>query len=164
MIMDTPHSMNATCSSLNTDRKSYTEMVDESKKVLNRVDKLTETLSNQERIIEMNERERREKNIIIMGLEESEESTQGMVSTLLKNKLKLEGIEVVSSRRIGKAGLPRRNPRPILVSLNSVKDKRTIMQNRKKLAGSRIFINNDLTPDQQAKQRELRTNITATKI
>ena len=34
-----------------TERKSYAEMMDESKKVLNQVEKLTERLSNQERIL-----------------------------------------------------------------------------------------------------------------
>ena len=65
------------------------------------MEKLSETISNQERIIEMNEREKREKSIIIMVLEDSEDSTEDIVITLIENKLKLEGIEIYSSRRIG---------------------------------------------------------------
>ena len=151
---DTPltmHNAAAGSNSNSLERKSYAEMISQSEKVLNQVEKLSVTISNQEKVIEMNDRERREKTIIIMGLEESEESTQVIVSNLIKNKLKLEGIDV-SSWRIGKFCQIRKNPRPILVSLNSVKDKRTIMQNRKHLAGSRISLT--MTYIQTNKQRK----------
>ena len=62
---DTPLSMHTTCSNPNSERKSYAEMMSQSEKVLNLVEKLTVTISNQERIID---KERREKNII-MGKE-----------------------------------------------------------------------------------------------
>ena len=62
--------------------RPYAEMVSHSEKIGSPVEKLSETISNQERIIEINEREKREKNIIIMGLEDSEDSTEDIVMTL----------------------------------------------------------------------------------
>ena len=49
----------------------------------------------------MNKREKRKKNIIITGLEYSEDSTEDIVMTFIENKLELEGIEICSYRRIG---------------------------------------------------------------
>ena len=71
--------------------RPYAEMVSHSEKIGSPVEKLSETISNQERIIEINEREKREKNIIIMGLEDSEDSIEDIVMTLIENKLELEG-------------------------------------------------------------------------
>ena len=59
-----------------------------------------------------------------MGLEDSEDSTEDIVMSLIENKLELEGIEICSSRRIGKPGQTRRGPHPILVALTSLKDKK----------------------------------------
>ena len=49
-----------------------------------------------------------------------------------------------------------RKSRPILVSLDSMQCKQQIMQRRSKLVGSKIYLNNDLTKEQQSEERRLR--------
>ena len=117
---------------------------------------ISRTLSYQQRIIETNEKERREKNVVIMGVKESDVDTEVLVKDLMTTKLNLNDVEVTSARRLGKQNETRRHPRPVLVVFDSVDSKRKVMKNRTKLLGSKVFINNDLTPEQRKKEKELR--------
>ena len=114
---------------------------------------ISRTLSNQQRIIEANEKVRREKNVIIMGVKESDVDTEVLVKDLITTKLNLSDVEITNARRLGKQN---KNPRPVLVVFDSVESKRKVMRNRTKLLGSKIYINNDLTLDQRKKEKELR--------
>ena len=93
-------------------------------------------------------RKKREKNVIIMGLEESEVNSEAMVKELISTRLELKDIGVVNVRRLGKSSISRQTPCPLLVVLESVEHKVQIMKSRTKLSGSNLFINNDLTPEQ----------------
>ena len=118
---------------------------------------LTETISKQQKIIEMNEREKREKNMIIIGLSEGQhENTEGVVKDLFESKLGVVNAGVASCKRLGKRDLSRPRPRPILVVFDTIDTKRRIMQYRSKLAGTSIFLNNDLTKEQMLKEKNLR--------
>ena len=113
-------------------------------------------ITNQQKFIEANEKEKRDKNVIIMGLEESEVNSEAMVKELISTRLELKDIGVVSKRRLGKSSISRQTPRPALVVLESVEHKVQIMKSRTKLCGSNIFINNDLTPEQRKIERDPR--------
>ena len=117
---------------------------------------ISRTLSNQQRIIEANEKVRREKNVIIMGVKESDVDTDVLVKDLITTKLNLNDVEITNARRLGKRNETRKNPCPVLVVFDSLESKRKVMRNRTKLLGSKIYINNDLTLDQRKKEKELR--------
>ena len=121
-----------------------------------KVDLITETISKQQKLFELNERANRAKNLVIMGLEEVEnEDVSNTVSTFLDQKLGLTEMNVSEVKRLGKR-MASRKSRPILVSLDSMQCKQQIMQRRSKLVGSKIYLNNDLTKEQQSEERRLR--------
>ena len=114
---------------------------------------ISRTLSNQQRMIEANEKVRREKNVIILGVKESDVDTEVLVKDLITTNLNLNDVEITNARRLGKQNETRKNPRPVMVVFDSVESKRRVMRNRTKLLGSK---NNDLTLDQRKKEKELR--------
>lgn len=122
----------------------------------NQVAQLSLTIEKQQQLIEKGERVKREKNVIIVGLNESEMGTEVVVNTFLQEKLNITTPTVTHCRRLGRNNPERSQPRPILVSFNSIDEKREIMAKKKMLAGTSIFINNDLTKEQMDKERELR--------
>ena len=105
-------------------------------------------IRSQQRILESHERELRRNNIIISGLQDRKggESTVETVNKLLAEKLNVE-VPVVEARRIGRAN--DRGNRSILVRLPDHNAKTSIMRKRSQLKGTRIFINDDLTPFQK---------------
>ena len=90
----------------------------------------------------MNHRAKRERNILIVVLKESSESTEELVKTLLESKLGLCDVRFSSVKRFGQ-GSPSR-PSPVLVFFELVEDKRKVMKaNFKKETD--VYINNDFT-------------------
>ena len=117
------------------------------------------TVTNQQKVLEISERSNRAKNIIIVGLQEEKENENigDKVQHLLKDRLELQDITITNARRLGKTRQNlQQNPHTILAQLGSRSEKERLMKNRAKLSGSRIFINNDLTPDQQKAEKKLR--------
>ena len=102
----------------------------------------------------MNERVKRERNILIVDLKENSESTEELVKTLLGSQLGLCDVRFSSAKRLGR-GSPSR-PSPVLVSFESMVDKRKVMKAKRKLMGSDVYINNDLTKKQLQVERELK--------
>ena len=116
------------------------------------VKQLSASINSHHKILEYNDRSSRVKNIIIVGIaESSNEQTERVVSDMLDQRLGLTDITITQVRRIGRKHSD--HCRPILVSVGSLDDKRRIMVNRSKLAGS---INPDLTKDQREEKRSLR--------
>jgi len=101
---------------------------------------------------------KREKNLVIYGIPESNEekndSVVGIKTKLeeLWKTLKLPPVDYDEAFRLGKSG----NKRPILIKLLKLSDKKTILQNRKLLKGGQIYINLDLTKEEQTRERKLR--------
>ena len=104
----------------------------------------------------MNERTNRAKNLVVVGLQENvdDENIADRIQELFADKLELQDVAIANSRRLGQR--KQNGSRPILVQLESANDKRKILQRRRSLAGSNIYINNDLTPEQQQVERKLR--------
>ena len=124
-----------------------------------KVETISATLSNQQKLLELTERSNRAKNVVIMGLDEpeGEEIVNERVASLFAEKLGLSNISIPSSKRLGKRSVPHgTRPRPVLVALDSTSTKKQIMSNRAKLAGTKIYLNNDLTKAQQEEEKKLR--------
>ena len=105
---------------------------------------------------ELNERSNRSNNIVIVGLEISTEGSdlREGVSTFLKEKLGVADAQMSYIKHLGR-NINSKN-RPIQVSFDSLSSKIKVMRNRAKLAGSKVYLNNDLTRAQQDEERKLR--------
>lgn len=137
---------------------SHTEMVSDSNRLENQVAELTAAVSHQQKQLDMNERQKREKNMIVMGVSENEngENLEGQIRTIFENQLEMKDVGVLRCRRLGKKFNGRTNPRPILVSFETVEKKMSVMKRRTKLAGTKIYLNHDLPREQMVKEKELR--------
>ena len=153
MTPSQPHTCKPTASPTES-RKSFSEVVSgiTPSSIEDQVAQLSDTISSQQRLIEINEREKRERNMIVVGLKESEGSTNSLINSLLENKLDLQDTGVSSCRRLGTPNKSSSKPRPVLVVFDTVEKKRTAMKNRAALAGTEIFLNNDLTKDKCSKR------------
>ena len=114
---------------------------------------LKSTVGHQQRILEYQQRDARKLNLIISGVKETEnEDTTSVIKEIFNVKLSLdESIYPSMVKRIGKKG---RN-RLILVSTFCLDDKLAVLKKRTKLKGSRIYINDDLTPQQRERRKKL---------
>jgi hypothetical protein len=122
----------------------------------------TDIISIKQRLDNL-ERENRKRNIVINGLPEiANENIQNRV-TLVKDltvKLGLSGTDFEEVRRLGRPGLS--NPgrtRPLLVKLVKMNDKIAIMKSKAKLKGTKIYIDDHLTPEEQRKHAILRKKL-----
>ncbi len=121
--------------------------------LVNKISSLEDAISSQQKAIEVQQRAFRRNNFIIVGVEEDNDDDRETVSTLFKEKLALQDISLSRVRRIGHASQQR--PRILLVSAKSYEDKEKVMKSKHHLKGTRIFINDDLTPQQRTERREL---------
>ena len=113
-------------------------------------------MREQEKRIEIHDRQLRSKNIVIYGLDE--EDSHGPVRqfrSMLSDKLGMESeqVSIIEAFRLGKKGDS--NIRPVLVKLRDVQCKVDIMNKCHLLKGSGIFINNDYTTLQRRNMRAL---------
>ena len=121
-----------------------------------KLDLVSKVLEDQQNLIEMKERAERANNVVIFGLAESNtHSVSEEVSDLFNTKHGQPDVHIASARRLGKFEQNRDNPRPVSVSLVPSSDKATVMKNKKNLASTKIFINNDLTKEQARENKRL---------
>ena len=75
--------------------------------------------------------------MIVMGVSENEngENPEGQIRTIFENQLELKDVGVSRCRRLGKKFNGRINPRPILVSFETVEKKMSVMKRHTKLGG-----------------------------
>ena len=120
---------------------------------------ISNSLHAQQQVLEFKEREQRALNIVISGIKEPEarEDVASTVRELLRTKLDLEDVDITVAKHLGRKVSNRPgNSRLILVKFPSLETKARVMKCHSKLAGTRVFINNDLTKDQKAKEKHLR--------
>ena len=97
---------------------------------------------------EFQNRESRKLNLVISGIKESIQD-ELTVSDLIRTQLAIADANVTNCRRLGKPGP---HPRPLLISLKTVKLKREILARAPTLRSyatpenKRVYINPDLTP------------------
>ena len=126
------------------------------------VEEKVETIENkftnevQRKLTEIEDRSRRN-NIRIEGVvQESYESwdqTETMVNNLLKDKLEIENVKIERAHRTGRTN--EEKTRTIVCKLLDYKDKLKIMQNRKKLKGTNIYINEDFSKETREHRKKL---------
>ena len=124
-------------------------------KIHTQLSQLTSSVNNHQKFLENKEKADRMNNLIIVGLEETGESEDAVSvsNNFFSEKLDLTDIRIEKARRLGKS---QSKTRPILVAFNSQLDRKKVLSNRSKLAGSNIYINFDLTRDQLKEQQKLR--------
>ena len=102
--------------------------------------------------------------MVVIGIEESldseeSETTLNVINEFLESKMKITSVKAVQARRLG-----RRNPhqsqatpksRPILAIFQNVNEKRAVIAKRAALAGTRVFLKDDLTKEQLQAERQL---------
>ena len=84
--------------------------------------------------------------MVFVGLDESDnEDTPTVVNSFLETKMELNSMNIVKAQRFGKKQAAPSKPRPILVTFHSHKERGSVLANKSSLAGTKVFINNDLT-------------------
>lgn len=120
-------------------KKEYMQMKEELRSMSWRINKLEEA--------------KRENNIVVTGMEiitEENAVLKETVETLVRDVMGLE-IKAKAAHKLG--------PKICLVELNTKEDKLKVMKNKQKLKGlkdKKIFINNDLTPEERDIDRSIR--------
>ena len=139
-------------------QKALDEMVSKTQSIQAQVEEISAVVSSQKHIIERSDREKREKNVVIIGLQEGVKQPEAEVRDLFETKLNLGNIKPVSVKRLGLMDRANGKSRPVLVVLESVEDKHRVMKAKANLkeVASNIYINNDLTREQREIERDLR--------
>jgi hypothetical protein len=123
-----------------------------------RCEKLEEEKEDLYRRVDRLEGYSRRSNLVFHNVEEEEEEdwsrTENIISDILKHRLEMANQEITIERahRMGRKGV---KPRPIIVKFNKYKDKIKILDQSKKLKGSRIGISEDYTE----RVREIRAKL-----
>ena len=134
--------------------KSYENVMSRTESIQSQVDHISAQVTNQQRIMEINDRSKRDKNVVIFGLGEGSETAESEVQRMLEDRLNINDIHVSSARSFGRKNSEMKKPRPILVVFESIEDKQKVMKAKVKLRGSNIYISHDLTKEQQIGMRE----------
>uniref|UniRef100_A0A6B0VA22 Tick transposon n=1 Tax=Ixodes ricinus TaxID=34613 RepID=A0A6B0VA22_IXORI len=118
-----------------------------------------------EKVDDLENRGRRN-NIIIHGIEESQdentESLKGLVLTeIFENKLGLKVTSVERIHRIGRAD--GRRPRPVILRLYDFNEKLNLLRNSRRLKGTRIFLSEDFSRRVQLVRKQLWDSIKGTR-
>jgi hypothetical protein len=143
------------------------------KELIDKVCKLERQLHSVKMELEKTQSELRKKNILVEGIPEKDKEKWNDTEVLIEqlfNQLGLSGSPIIDDCfRIGtyKPG----KIRPILLKFVRFKDKKLVMENRNKLKGTKIYLNDDLTKDQRIqnsilwkKEKELRRNHPGAKV
>lgn len=98
------------------------------------------------------EREKRKNNIIIKGLQTEHQNTQREVEKLIEEKLQIPAktLDAFKINKPGKGGI-------ILVKMESWDKKQEMMKRAKKLKGTEIYLDHDLTIEDRKIQYEIRS-------
>ena len=124
--------------------------------------KQNDVIAKQQLYLEQLDRKERECNLVVLGVPEDTEALEGATTDVdkLKKVWETAGItcSIKSTRRLGKAGGPRR--RPVLAVVESRADRDTTLEKAKNLKSStetykRIYIKKDVHPSVRAEWKRL---------
>ena len=122
------------------------------------INKLAEKVTKQEEVIDRLEKIVKRKNIIIFGNPEKEDNKTDLELSVLmlfcdtlKVNCKISDIDFI--HRLGKKEINK--VRPIRVTFTTLKLRNEIYSNRFKLKGLNIFINEDLTTNDEEKRKQM---------
>ena len=129
------------------------------KEIKTQITELATLIENHQKLFETKEHANRASNLVIIGLEESsvEDNPTNVVKDFLSNKLNLTNIFIAQARRLGKIKQSSNNTkhRPVLVTFSNSAERKQVLSNRSKLAGTQIYINFDLTKQQMSEEKQL---------
>lgn len=121
---------------------------------------ITAVEDGQKRLQKQFEDNKREKNIIVNGLPEAatEDITKQIaLADALFQKIGVKDVMIDDIFRIGKKSTQKTGPRPLLVRLVKMTDKKQIMRAKRTLGKTdSIFINHDLTKEAREQEKLLR--------
>ena len=130
------------------------------REIKSQITELTTSVQNHQKLLEIKEHVDRASNLVIVGLKESstEEDSSTAVKDLLREKLDIANVSIIQARRLGKIQQTSNNNkhRPILVTFANPAERKQVLSNRSKLAGTKIYINFDLTKEQMNEEKRLR--------
>ena len=92
----------------------------------------------------------------IVGLNESEMNTETMIMSFFEEKLNISPPPITYTKRLVRKNEESVYSRLLLVAFNTLEGKKLVMKKKKLLAGTRVYINNDLTKEQMAQERKIR--------
>ncbi|XP_034831579.1 mRNA export factor GLE1-like [Maniola hyperantus] len=133
-------------------RKSETNLINKINEkfheVQNKLQNLQVTVSSQEQRLDYLEKQTRERNVVIFGVEEKEQNYEDLHNKILLlfhhiMKIDCTSLEIQSSRRLGKKG---EKARPIIVTLSTLKRKIEILRKKKTLEKVNYYIKEDYPP------------------
>nr|XP_034830025.1 uncharacterized protein LOC117987177 [Maniola hyperantus] len=115
------------------------------------------TVSSQEQRLDLLEKQAREKNIVIFGVEEKEHNYEDLQNNFLEifndiMKIDCNNFEIQCIRRIGKKC---DKPRPVVVKLSTLRRKIEILRSKKSLEQFNYYIKEDYPPKILEKRKEL---------
>jgi uncharacterized protein YdcH (DUF465 family) len=112
-----------------------------------RIDELSEKIDELENTIDRMEQYSRRNTIRISGVRETDTTkTTDIAVSLLKEKMNIHvnQWDIIGCHRLGRVSNPGR-PRTIILKFAQYRKKNEVIQSRRHLKGTRIFINDDLT-------------------
>lgn len=145
----------------NTEQQETRKLIEESLKN-DQIEKgkIKEKIEKQDNRINKLESGTRKKNVIVYGMqEENNEHINDLkekINWLLNNKMELDikREEIDDFFRLGKKTEEKKN-RPIIIKMISNWRKTEIMMNKKKLRGTRIFIENDMSEEEMTEKKNM---------
>lgn len=122
---------------------------------------IKEKINEQDKRLDLLEREVRKYNLLIFGVEETETNYKELevnITNIINEtmKIKCDPLLFKCLRRLGKKG---DKIRPIIMTFNSMGTKIEIMKSKNNLAHTNYYIKEDYPPKILAKRRELREEI-----
>jgi hypothetical protein len=122
-----------------------------------RVNFLEQSMDKIKRNVNMYERDRKRKNVIIKGLIENETDQKNLelrITHFLKEKLgvQLQETDIDIVFRIGKSEAAGKKSRHVILKLTTEQKKTDIMRNKWKLKNTKFYIDNDLPKEVLEKQ------------
>jgi len=102
---------------------------------------------------------RREKNVIVFGIKEGDKETmQQQLKEVMKvfEKIGVKDALIDDVRRLGKYVAKGKTHCPLLVKFVRTVDKRAVLTNKTKLGKEKIFINNDMSPEERRQEKALK--------
>lgn len=119
-------------------------VVEENIQLRKELEKMKERMEKVERNLEEKEKEEKRNNIVIRGVEIEEAGAEKEVEKMMKDKLNIEiKVKQVEIRNT------RNNKKLAIVKIMDYEDKRKVMREKRKLKGTRVYIDDDRTEQEQ---------------
>lgn len=140
--------------------KNIMEALDEKMKTLTEENKTLKTkITNLEQKVTYLENEKRQKNLILFGMEEKGKSEAELVDlvkeTIIESGIHLDSQEISHIRRIG---IKTNENRPVLFSLTTIWKKHQILKNKRNLP-SNVYINEDFPREVLETRKKLKNQL-----